>query len=136
MRGQLRQSYESYAPGPAKDRFAQTLERLDQVLCGHFPCTFIMDDPLGLARANLEYEDGDDGDDVEFDEDADGIRMERYERTWEQRVEYGINDAWKPAQQLVGSEEGLVRLVELIRRSKKVVFLTGAGVSTGTNTSN
>lgn len=133
MRAQLRQSYAGYAPGPSRDKFGTTLERLDQVLCGGLPCTFVLDDPLGLARANLDYEDGDDGDDAEFDADDD-VTVERYERTWEQRVEYGLNDAWKPAQQYVGREEGLARLVDLIHNSHKIVFLTGAGVSTGTHT--
>lgn len=128
MRAQLRQSYAGYAPGPGRDKFGATLERLDQVLCGGLPCTFVLDDPLGLARANLDYED-DDADDAEFDADDD-VTVERYERTWEQRVEYGLNDAWKPAQQYVGREAGLARLVDLIRDSHKIVFLTGAGVST------
>jgi hypothetical protein len=128
MRAQLRQSYAGYAPGLAKDKFGVTLERLDQVLCGNLPCTFVLDDPLGLVRANLDYEDGDDGDDAAFDGD---VTVERYERTWEQRDEYGLNDPWKPAQQYVGREAGLARLVELVRNSRKIVFLTGAGVSTG-----
>lgn len=131
MRSQLRQSYAGYAPGPAKDKFGVTLYRLDQVLAGQLLCTFVLDDPLGLTRANLEYEDGSDGDDAEFDEAIDGVSVERYVRTWEQRVEYGLNDPWKPAHQYVGYEAGLPRVVELVRKSRKIVFLTGAGISTG-----
>ncbi len=101
------------------------LERLGQVLAGELRCSLVLDDPLGLARANPEYED------ASVDAGLDGVTVESYERTWEQRVDHGLNDAWKPARQYIGRHLGLERLVQLIRDSHNIVFLTGAGVSTG-----
>jgi hypothetical protein len=87
-----------------------------------------LDDPLGLARAEREDHEGDD---AGIDAGFRGVTVERYERTWEQRVDHGLNDAWKPGRQYVGRELGLARLVQLISDSHNIVFLTGAGVSTG-----
>ncbi len=41
--------------------FKSTLDKLDNVIAGHTTCTFIMEDPLGLADAQRSTEEEEEG---------------------------------------------------------------------------
>jgi NAD-dependent deacetylase len=83
----------------------------------------------GWEYEKFEYEEEEAKTDKTPNED-ENVTIVEYERSWDQREEYGLLDEKIPQEQFIGLEEGLPKLRELIAKSSKIVFLSGAGVST------
>ena len=62
--------------------FRAFLRSLDELIEGSRPFTFVLDDPLGNSFVWTELGEGKD----------EQLQVERYERTWEQNEELGLND--------------------------------------------
>eukprot|EP01087_Luapelamoeba_hula_P008907 TRINITY_DN2266_c2_g1_i2.p1 TRINITY_DN2266_c2_g1~~TRINITY_DN2266_c2_g1_i2.p1 ORF type:complete len:495 (-),score=94.51 TRINITY_DN2266_c2_g1_i2:31-1515(-) len=116
MRDALRKSFSHFPAGAQKEEFRGCLDKLDLVIGGQAECTLLLDDPIGLAR-------------VVGEKKLPNVSVQWYERTWSQREEFGLNHPPQADQQFV-DEEGIAKLSELVAKASKIVFLTGAGVST------
>lgn len=65
-----------------KDRIKQLFEDMDKVMQGTLPATLILDDPAGNSFVGSLEDDGPDA----------ALTVTRYERTFEQKEELGLND--------------------------------------------
>ncbi|XP_034838937.1 zinc finger protein ZPR1 isoform X1 [Maniola hyperantus] len=72
------------APGLAKERLEQFTEKLEEVLESKRAITIILDDPAGNSYVQNLNDDPDQYDDA--------LKVTRYERTYEQNDELGLND--------------------------------------------
>ncbi|KAF9405605.1 hypothetical protein HW555_013732 [Spodoptera exigua] len=86
MRGQLEDSPGALgdAPGLAQPALQDFLATLDQVLRAERPVTIVLDDPAGNSYVQSLADDPNVPD--------DGLKITRYERTFEQNEELGLND--------------------------------------------
>ena len=82
-----------------KGRFAQFLEQLQDCIDVKRPFTFVLEDPLGNSHIW--------GEGVEGEEEGGAgakLRVERYERSWQENEELGLNDVVVDVEQY-GTEE-------------------------------
>lgn len=70
------------AESSAEERMAKFIEKLDQVLNGEKPVTIVLDDPAGNSYVQSLSDTGCD----------DGLTITKYDRTFEQNEELGLND--------------------------------------------
>eukprot|EP00026_Physarum_polycephalum_P007996 Phypoly_transcript_08069.p1 GENE.Phypoly_transcript_08069~~Phypoly_transcript_08069.p1 ORF type:complete len:451 (+),score=60.53 Phypoly_transcript_08069:141-1493(+) len=93
------------------------INRLFELKSGNKPFKIILNDPLS-------------GSEVEewmSDELTGKVFIEKYPRTWDDMVEYGLT----PTDNLKAKdEEAFPRIVELVKNSSRIAALTGAGIST------
>ncbi|XP_049884253.1 zinc finger protein ZPR1 [Pectinophora gossypiella] len=73
------------APGLNQGGLQQFIEKLNEVLEGKRAVTIVLDDPAGNSYVQSLNDDDPDSPD-------DGLKIERYERTYEQNDELGLND--------------------------------------------
>ncbi|CAH2218546.1 jg12774 [Pararge aegeria aegeria] len=72
------------APAPAKERMAEFMGKLQEVLDNKRSITIILDDPAGNSYVQNLNDDPE-----QYD---DGLQVSRYERSFEQNEELGLND--------------------------------------------
>jgi C4-type Zn-finger protein len=97
-------------------KFNDVLASLKNMMQGKTEFQIFLDDPLGNSRVGL----------VEND-DENCFSITKYKRTWMQEKEYDLLQK----KDVFQGKEGKEKLVELIKKSKKICGLTGAGISTG-----
>lgn len=106
-----------FVPKKFHEKLNHVLNAFREMMDGKKPFHIVLDDPLGNSRVGFVNDD----DEKLFD-------CMCYKRTWLQEKEFGIV---QPKQKVFTGKEGLSMLVELIKKSKRICGLTGAGVSTG-----
>lgn len=67
----------------SKHRFANFLQKFEQILTLERPATLILDDPAGNSYVQSLHDD---------DDPDEKLKVEKYERTFEQNEELGLND--------------------------------------------
>ncbi|XP_068627212.1 zinc finger protein ZPR1 [Battus philenor] len=72
------------APGLAKEKLTEFLKKLQEVLEGRRAVTLVLDDPAGNSYVQSLSDDPQVPD--------DGLKVTRYERTYQQNEELGLND--------------------------------------------
>jgi NAD-dependent deacetylase len=110
----------------------QFLDKLENILKGLSGFSITLDDPLGNSiiqcKPEGEYEEHLNG--LELYEHDPFVTCKTYTRTRIDADDLDIElDELVPITQYTG-EEGIQKLVELLRNAKKIVGMTGAGVST------
>ncbi|CAG5015802.1 unnamed protein product, partial [Parnassius apollo] len=81
---QLKNGVIGDAPAIAQEKLEGFLQKLDEVLEGKRSVTLILDDPAGNSYVQSLSDDPSQPD--------DGLKVHRYERTYEQNDELGLND--------------------------------------------
>ena len=85
--------------------FRDFLRRLDALIDGSRPFTFVLDDPLGNSFVWSELAEGQD----------EQLTVERYERTFEQNEELGLNDIDVEVDEYATAEDVAVYEAEMKR---------------------
>eukprot|EP01103_Thecamoeba_quadrilineata_P006124 TRINITY_DN15851_c0_g1_i1.p1 TRINITY_DN15851_c0_g1~~TRINITY_DN15851_c0_g1_i1.p1 ORF type:complete len:450 (+),score=48.55 TRINITY_DN15851_c0_g1_i1:23-1351(+) len=97
---------------PQYEKLMETLEKLQEMISGERPFTIVIQDPFANSFISG---------------DSQKIQCKKWQRTWYHIDTFGLQEY--PKYQYTGNE-GVKKLLDLVRSSSKIVIFSGAGVST------